>query len=262
VIICPPPGEFDGVLGTGFVVLREPTGNYRAEWCAAESILPRALERATCLVVIDCTRLGPSWIAALRERGVTVGVLCVGSRGAPPSATDVLGAGADDYLARPYDLGELQARLEALLRRCPPSPSAPHVVATGSGDQSGFFRVPAHRRGDGLVRVDTSLWELKINGRSVSLRPAEFKILRHLMDHRHRIVSAQELLSQVLGTHGCGGTVRNHVLEIRKAFRAASAPDPICTTRGAGYRFVGEDTTAKDSVPPPATGGERRRRNG
>jgi len=71
----------------------------------------------------------------------------------------------------------------------------------------------------------------------ITLRPAELKILTYLKEQPLRIISAQELVSRVLETHGCGASVRNHVLQIRKAFRAGDAPDPILTVRGVGYRF-------------------------
>jgi DNA-binding response OmpR family regulator len=71
----------------------------------------------------------------------------------------------------------------------------------------------------------------------ITLRPAELKILTYLKEQPLRVVSAQELVSRVLETHGCGASVRNHVLQIRKAFRAGDAPDPILTVRGVGYRF-------------------------
>jgi DNA-binding response OmpR family regulator len=79
----------------------------------------------------------------------------------------------------------------------------------------------------------------------ITLRPAEFKILTYLKEQPFRIVSAQELVSRVLETHGCGASVRNHVLQIRKAFRAGDAPDPIMTVRGVGYRFRTEALVVK-----------------
>jgi two-component system alkaline phosphatase synthesis response regulator PhoP len=89
--------------------------------------------------------------------------------------------GADDYLVKPFEMAELLARIEALLRRSPPAP-----VSTDS-----------YRFGD--IAVDFRKAEVTRNGKPVELSAREFKLLRYFVEHRGAALSRDELLNEVWG---------------------------------------------------------------
>jgi DNA-binding response OmpR family regulator len=134
-----------------------------------------------------------------------------------------LDAGADDYLAKPFDLGELMARVRALLRR------------SQGGDQV-VLRI-------GGLTIDRAQRTAMLDGRSLDLTAREFALLTHLAREAGRVVPRTELLAKVWQTSFDPGS---NVVEVHvKNLREKLGPDSslIETVRGAGYRFV---------VRPPA----------
>jgi DNA-binding response OmpR family regulator len=85
-------------------------------------------------------------------------------------------------------------------------------------------------------------------GQLLPLRRAEYSVLLYLAQQEGRPVTAGEILNEVLGTRGDGGTVRNHIMALRRALAAAGLPHFICTDRGRGYR-VAHLTQEKASHP-------------
>ncbi|HEY4346223.1 MAG TPA: response regulator transcription factor [Gaiellaceae bacterium] len=129
-----------------------------------------------------------------------------------------LGAGADDYIGKPFSPKELVARMKAVLRRSEGA-AAEQLLALGD--------VVVHRAGR----------EVTVAGANVNLRPKEFDLLTYLVQNRGAVFSRDALLERVWGYDYAGGTrtVDVHVAQLR---RKLGRPDLIRTVRGAGYKAV------------------------
>ena len=128
-----------------------------------------------------------------------------------------LGAGADDYIGKPFSPKELVARMKAVLRRAEP---AARRASRWSSATSWSTR-PGH--------------EVRVAGEPVELRPKEFDLLAYLIQNRGAVISRDTLLERVWGYEYAGGTrtVDVHVAQLR---RKLGRPDLIRTVRGAGYK--------------------------
>jgi two-component system, OmpR family, alkaline phosphatase synthesis response regulator PhoP len=161
----------------------------------------------------------------VRRRGVDTPILMLTARGQVVDKVVGLKLGADDYLTKPFEMPELMARLEALLRRRP-------SAAEPGGE--------AYRFGD--VRVDFRRAEVTRGGRRLDLSAREFKLLRHFIEHRGATLSRDELLSHVWGYDEMPltRTVDVHVAGLRQKIEAnPRMPEYILTVHGLGYKFVG-----------------------
>jgi len=161
----------------------------------------------------------------LRRRGSQVPILILTARGQSVDKVVGLKLGADDYLAKPFDMMELLARVEFLLRRAR-TPIAPSVGAYAFGD----------------IRVDFHRGEVSLAGRPIELSALEFKLLTYLVEHRGEVLSRERLLQDVWGYDEApySRTVDVHVASLRQKVE----PDPpkprfILTLHGRGYKFVG-----------------------
>lgn len=162
---------------------------------------------------------------ALRQRGVTTPVLMLTARGQVADRVVGLKLGADDYLTKPFETIELTARLEALLRRRSNGPT-PGLDVYRFGDIAVDFRATAVTRA----------------GRRVDLSACEFKLLRHLIEHRGATLTRDQLLADVWGYEQTPltRTVDVHVAGLRqKLERRPRSPEFIQTVHGIGYRFAG-----------------------
>jgi two-component system alkaline phosphatase synthesis response regulator PhoP len=133
--------------------------------------------------------------------------------------------GADDYLTKPFEMIELLARIEALLRRS----RGPVAAVTGTYSF-------------GAVVVDFRRAELTRDGVPLALSALELKLLRHLIENRGMVVSREELLDQVWGYDASAHTrtVDVHVASLRqKVEPQPSRPQFIVTVHRLGYKFVG-----------------------
>jgi DNA-binding response OmpR family regulator len=180
------------------------------------------------LVLLDVglpRRGGFDVLRDLRQHGVETPVLMLTARGQVVDRVLGLKLGADDYLAKPFDMMELLARVEAVMRRrSGPSPA--------SGASFTF----------GDVRVDFRSAEVTRAGETVFLSSLEFKLLRYFIEHRGALVSRRELLEQVWGYPAAlqTRTVDVHVASLRhKLERHPAKPEHIVTVHRMGYRFVG-----------------------
>ena len=157
-------------------------------------------------------------IEELRKTDGQVPVLMLTARDSNDDIIRGLEAGADDYLTKPFDLGVLVARIEALVRRADRTPQ------------------PVLRFSDVVLdRIENSV---KRDGRSIRLTPKEFEVLRLLLSNPDRIVSRDHLLSHVwqLDFDPKTNVVEVTVSRIRKKLEAGGGPR-IIARDGDGYRL-------------------------
>lgn len=161
----------------------------------------------------------------LRSRHADVPVIMLSARGAEAHRVLGLELGADDYLAKPFSMLELVARVRALLRRIDTLRQAPAEPAL---------------LGFGGWQLDTTRRELRLHGAPVALTLREFDLLHFLARHPGQAFSRSELLARVWGAgfDGFEHTVNSHINRLRSKIDA----DPrsarcIVTVWGVGYRF-------------------------
>ena len=142
-----------------------------------------------------------------------------------------LDAGADDYVTKPFGMGELLARLRVAVRRASPAPDEP-VVAVGD------------------ITVDLAAKRVRRAGEDVRLTPTEWQLLEVLVRNRERLVTQRQLLQEVWGPeYGTEGNyLRVYMAHLRRKLEDdPSRPRYLRTEPGMGYRF----TAAGSEVSPP-----------
>jgi two-component system alkaline phosphatase synthesis response regulator PhoP len=163
----------------------------------------------------------------LRQRGVQTPILMLTARGQVIDRVVGLKLGADDYLVKPFEMAELLARIEALLRRSSTS---------GSSDVT----AESYRFGD--IAVDFRRAEVTKSGKVLELSAREFKLLRYFIEHRGAALTRDELLNEVWGYNAMPSTrtVDVHVAWLRQKLEDNPRhPEYIHTVHGLGYKFVG-----------------------
>jgi two-component system alkaline phosphatase synthesis response regulator PhoP len=189
--------------------------------------LGRASSEGFDLIVLDVMLPGLNGFDVcrdLRQRGIQTPVIMLTARGQVVDKVVGLKLGADDYLTKPFEMMELLARIEALLRRVP--------VEQISSDAYQF----------GSVRVDFRAAEVFRNGEEIELSAREFQLLRYLIAHRGSTLSRQELLNEVWGYNAMPSTrtVDVHIAWLRQKLETnARRPQFILTVHGLGYKFIG-----------------------
>ncbi len=180
-------------------------------------------------------------LAELRENERYVPVLMLTARGRPEDVLRGFTAGADDYLAKPFDLSILLARLKNLLRRMAWHGAGRDIPANG-GDavEEQPFRFA------GRV-IDFSKLELVTPEKTIHLTLMEADLLRYFVQNRSRIISRKELLEQVWRVREDTDTraIDNFVVRLRRYIEdRPSDPIYLQTVRGVGYRFLPESLAA------------------
>ncbi len=166
---------------------------------------------------IDVTRQLREWSP--------VPIIVISARGREQDKIDALDAGADDYLTKPFSIGELQARIRVALRHGA-------ARATGTGDPV----YEAHG-----LRVDLAKREVTRDGATVHLTPTEYRLLTALVKHAGRVLTHRQLLREVWGP---GAQEQSHYLrvyvnQLRQKLEAdATRPQLLKTEPGVGYRFA------------------------
>ncbi|MDP2062842.1 MAG: phosphate regulon transcriptional regulator PhoB [Phaeovulum sp.] len=188
-----------------------------------EEALAMVAERAPDLVVLDWMMPHVSGLEVcrrLKARAATrdLPVLMLSARSEETDMVRGLETGADDYVSKPYSLGEVMARIRALLRR-----TRPAVV--GQALEWGDIRLDpeTHR----VTRAETLL----------ALAPTEYRLLATFLERPGRVWSREQLLDRVWGRdiYVDTRTVDVHVGRLRKVLGRSGGADPIRTVRGAGY---------------------------
>jgi len=201
---------------------------YSVETCRdGDTGFKKALSGGFDLMVLDWMlprKSGLDVCRGLRQKGCSVPILMLTARGEVADKVVGLRVGADDYMTKPFDMMELTARVEALLRRTTPAVSSHEP-----------FRF-------GAVHVDLRRAEVSKDGRPVILSAREFQLLRYLIDHRGDTLSRDELLTEVWGYDATPTTrtVDVHVAWLRQKLEVnPKYPQLILTIRGLGYKFAG-----------------------
>ncbi|MFO1340106.1 MAG: response regulator [Burkholderiaceae bacterium] len=166
---------------------------------------------------------GESLLAALRRREATP-VVVISARQADGQKIGLLDAGADDYLVKPFSVGELLARLRVALRH------------RGTALKPALTRYEA----DGLV-VDLSAHRVDLRGEAVHLTPTEFKLLARLVRSAGQVVTHRQLLADVWGEEYTEHThyLRLYMGQLRAKLEADPAdPRRLLTEPGVGYRLA------------------------
>lgn len=179
------------------------------------------------LIILDVSLPGKSGLDIcrdLRQEGVATPILMLTARGQVIDKVLGLKLGADDYVTKPFDMLELEARIEAILRR--------GRVWAEHADTYVF----------GSVRVDFRSAEVLRDGVSVELSGLELRLLRYFIEHRGAVLTRNELLDKVWGYEAMPTTrtVDVHVASLRQKVETnPSQPSLIVTVHGLGYKFVG-----------------------
>lgn len=160
----------------------------------------------------------------LRQKNVATPILMLTAKGETIDKVLGLKLGADDYLTKPFEVIELLARVEALLRRAP----------VGAGASLETFRF-------GDVDIDFRRAETKKEGFPVELSAMEFKLLQFLIENRGTVHSRDQLLDNVWGYDAMPSTrtVDVHIAWLRqKLEKNPKHPQHIQTVHGFGYKFI------------------------
>jgi two-component system OmpR family response regulator len=160
-------------------------------------------------------RDGIEVLRALRERGDWAPVLLLTARGGVPDRIRGLDTGADDYLAKPFDFGELLARVRALVRRAPAV--RPALLESGA------------------LSVDPAAHEVRLAGEPVALTAREVAVLEYLVRRAGETVTRAALLEHVWDENFIGST--NVVDQYVGALRRKLGPTVIHTVRGVGFKL-------------------------
>ena len=172
------------------------------------------------LVILDLNLPGMDGLdilKAIRQENPQLMVLILSARSTLSDRVAGLDLGADDYLAKPFELEELEARVRALLRR--------------------DFALRSTAVALGPLVLDTRKREIVVQGEALSLTRKEFEILEYLMLHVHTTISQEELLEHIWQTESnpFSHSVRMHISSLRKKLRETLGYDPIVTKIGQGY---------------------------
>ena len=162
---------------------------------------------------------GQSILADLRRKKLHTPVLILTAQEGKESIVELLNAGADDYLSKPFDLGELLARIKALIRRA-------KGVST-----------PVLKVSD--VEVNTVQQTVSRRGQILDLSPTEYRILEYLIHRPRAIVSKQELLEHLydFDWEHHSNVIEAHVSNLRRKLNLAGTEPLIETLRNRGYRL-------------------------
>ena len=186
-------------------------------------------DHAPDLILLDWMMPGQSGFEFARalqmdSRHRQTPVIMLTARDQKEDKVAALEAGADDYIAKPFSVSELLARIKAVLRRT-------------TRDSGGEALV------SGALRLDPATHRASINDIPLELPPMEFQLLKFFMAHPERVYSRQQLLDRVWGTSVCieERTIDVHIRRLRKALEPSGHDHLFQTVRGSGYRFSTHD---------------------
>jgi DNA-binding response OmpR family regulator len=168
------------------------------------------------LIILDLGLPKMDGLAVLkrwRAGGKTMPVLVLTARGTWPERVEGIDAGADDYLAKPFQIEEVLARVRALIRR-----SAGHGSALLSA---------------GALMLDTRQMRVSVDGAAIAVSPLEYRLIDYLMHHKGRVVPPSELIEHLYGDNDARDA--NALEAVVTRLRKKLGQDVIETRRGFGY---------------------------
>jgi DNA-binding response OmpR family regulator len=186
---------------------------------------------------------GFSIVRALREAGRFIPVLLLTARGRSEDIVEGFSAGADDYLAKPFDLNILMARLSGLLRRVH---WAAKAETTNEEPSEAISEEPRQQQPTfalGERTIDLDALEIRGPGETIHLTVMEADLLRYLLERPGKVIARKELLENVWRVHEDTDTraIDNFLVRLRRYLEPDPAhPAHFVTVRGVGYRFVPE----------------------
>ncbi|HYO09663.1 MAG TPA: response regulator [Tepidisphaeraceae bacterium] len=160
----------------------------------------------------------------LRE-WTAIPIIVVSARGREQDKVVALDAGADDYLTKPFGVGELLARVRVVLR---------HLSTADRASGDSIFQ-------SGSLKVDLARREVSVHGRPVHLTPNEFKLLTVLIRNAGKVMTHRQLLREVWGPGSGDEThyLRVYMSQLRQKLEPdAVRPEHLLTEPGVGYRLV------------------------
>ena len=174
------------------------------------------------LVILDLmlpTMDGLTICRDLRARNIVLPVLILTARAEVETKVELLLAGADDYLVKPFAFDELFARLHALLRR--PSEAVPETLSAEG------------------IELNTVQHEATKDGKPLALTLKEYGILEYFLRHQNEVVNREDLLAHLwdFNYESFSNVIDVHVKNLRRKLDSGSAPSILETIRGIGYRL-------------------------
>lgn len=174
------------------------------------------------VIILDLMLPGQSGLSLLKRLRAcqnSTPVLILTAREGPESIIELLNEGADDYLSKPFDLGELIARVKALIRR-------------GKGGATSVLQVSD-------VKLNTLEQTVYRNGQPLDLSPTEYRLLEYLMHRPRAVVSKRELLEHLYDYNWQhhSNVIEAHISNLRRKLDASGAIALIETLRHRGYRL-------------------------
>ncbi|QDV13989.1 Alkaline phosphatase synthesis transcriptional regulatory protein SphR [Rosistilla oblonga] len=231
-------------LGVGIKYNLEQEG-YRVTLCADGPTALKLIEQmpeSIDLMVLDLMLPGMSGYTVcetVRDWGLTLPILMLSARTLAEDRTRGFDVGANQYLAKPFDLDELLSRVKNLLQLSRPNrtPRKPKPEP-----------VKEVRFATTFVNFET--FEVEVDDKPARMTPKELRLLKYFVENEGRVISRQELLTEVWELPGQLQTraVDQFIVRLRKVFEVdPSNPRHLLTIRDAGYRFVKEPADADDS---------------
>ncbi|WP_170006176.1 response regulator transcription factor [Bacillus fonticola] len=162
----------------------------------------------------------------IRETNEKVPILFLSCKRESEDKIHGLELGGDDYITKPFDPGEVLARVKAILRRVSRKPA----IKTEQNDIRTF----------GSLEIDFTSYTVCVHGESVNLYAKEMQLLLHLAKRPNQVFSIEQLYNQIWGEDRFGDlkTVMVHISNLRKKIEQNPAkPEYILTVRGFGYKF-------------------------
>ena len=236
--------EDEDAIAHGIVLNLERKG-YRAEVAlTGERALEMAAGGGFDLILLDVRLPGIDGFEVcqhLRQHDDFTPILILTARGQPDDVVYGLKLGADDYMVKPFDLAELLARVEGLLRRQAWAQEGDEGEPAGEAAAGSAAAAAPERLEFGDFWVDFKGWRAKTREGEVELSKKEMAVMQVFARRPNQVISRRELLAEVweLPDHPNRRVVDNVILSLRRAFEETSwRPRHIQTVRGAGYRFV------------------------
>jgi two-component system KDP operon response regulator KdpE len=213
-----------GLSAEGYEILEASNGKIALE----------KLAEGPALIILDLGLpdvRGHDLLQTIRSRNDSVPIVVLSSRGDEAGKVQALDLGADDYLTKPFGMGELLARMRAALR---------HQLQV-QGER------PLFRAGD--LSVDLVRRIVKVGERAVKLSPKEYDLLRILVQHAGKVLTHRFLLRELWDELTDAQYLRVYIRQLRQKIEAdPERPQFVITETGIGYRLRTPDEPADDQL--------------